>query len=78
MIRSYGQFYVDAHRGRREVRKTYVVKRVKSGWLVYEMYTKQLFEIFPTKLRAYYAATRLNGVDTSVVFNFGSAMFQKY
>jgi hypothetical protein len=53
------------------------VKKLGSGWLVFKVGTGEQIGVFPTKLRAYYVATKYNGIDTSNVFVFGSGIFNK-
>lgn len=75
MTSGYGNYYLDAHKGRRELKRLYSVKRVRGGWLVYDIHTSDGYLLLKTRLRAYYTATRMNGTDVSNYFDFGTSMF---
>lgn len=73
---SYGQYYLENPTPNLTLNKSWSVKQLKDKrWLVYEIHSGNMFEIFPTKLRAYYAASKLNGKVTDV-FHFGTEMFK--
>lgn len=75
MITSYGPAYGFCHKGTRHVKELYGVRRAKYGWIVYQTCSGEIAMVLPTKLRAYYVATKFSGIDTSVVFYFGGAIF---
>lgn len=76
MKTSFGDRYLETSQARVQLGDPYTVRRVRSGWLVVKIRSGKMFEVFPTKLRAYYAASRLNGwIDE--VFHFGTDMFNK-
>lgn len=72
---NFGAAYTETGKGIHREKTAYGVKRGRHGWQVYQVKTGETVKILPTKLRAYYVATRYSGVDVSEVFNFGSGFF---
>lgn len=57
-------------------KKFYTLKKLRSNnWLVFEIHSGQMDNIYPTKLRAYYAASVLNGMVKDY-FYFGEINFK--
>lgn len=77
MKNNYGQWYTDAHRGTRTVSRYWVVRKSKTGnYIVKEFYSGNIYGIYPTKLRAYYVASRLSGSVSGDVFVFGEGFYK--
>ena len=67
MITNYGTLYSHAAGIPGRLRKpAYSVRRLGyKRWLVYLIGTDKMITVVPTRLRAYYVATVLSGVDVS-------------
>lgn len=79
MITSYGSHYSDAFKGIITQNRAYSIRRLgHRRWLVYKVGSplpteiSQMVSILPSKLRAYYVATVLSGIDASNYFYFGN------
>lgn len=73
MVMSYGTVYSGAGGPvRRNQKRAYSIKRLGyKRWMVYQIGTDTIVGILPSRLRAYYVATVLSGIDVSNVFYFG-------
>lgn len=70
----YGDLYLQSPATNFKVKYYWSIKKTwGKKWVVYEVHTGQMFELFPTKLRAYYAASRMNGMVNDVFF-FGDLL----
>jgi hypothetical protein len=70
-----GKRYLETRPGIRRVNNTYSVRRVGNrSWLVFSNHSGVIHGAFPTRLRAYYVASELNGW-VKEAFHFGTGMF---
>jgi hypothetical protein len=73
----YGANYHKANLPRRRVEEFWSLKKTQTGgWVVFGIRTGKMLEVFPSKLRAYYAASKMNGMVTDR-FNFGDNVLGK-
>ena len=70
MTINYGARYLETNPGCMTVESRFTIKKFKSGWAVISIWNGNIIEIFPTELRARYAASRLNG-QVGNTFTFG-------
>lgn len=77
MKTNFGAYYLESSTSEIKIENKFSVKRLNNNnrWLVFNVNTDEQIGIVPSRLRAYYVATILNGRDVSTVFNFGSGMF---
>jgi hypothetical protein len=68
MIKTLGKYYIQAEHG---TKSFYSVKKLRYGYCTYNIYTDEIFNVFPNKIRAMYAAAKLNNKNVSKYFHFG-------
>lgn len=71
---NYGNSYLQTPEPNITHAKYWSLKKLRSNkWIVYEIRSGQMFQVFPNKLRAYYAASKLNGMVKDYFF-FGDLL----
>lgn len=63
MKTSFGPRYLHENPGRRQVSTCWAVKKLRFGYLVFEVVTGRQLEVFSSRTAAQYAASRMNGME---------------